>query len=75
MSDRPQPRINAFSPEYLSALRERDETSESAMEAELAGPWTVREHDQRLDVERRGRKLRIVLEVPDHPLDRAGQRI
>ncbi|MEA2605022.1 MAG: hypothetical protein QOF89_6014 [Acidobacteriota bacterium] len=47
MSDRPQPRINAFSPEYLSALRERDETSESALEAELAGPWTVREHDKR----------------------------
>jgi hypothetical protein len=47
MSDRPQPRINAFSPEYLSALRERDETSVSALEAELAGPWTVREHEQR----------------------------
>ncbi|MBW8875600.1 MAG: hypothetical protein JF614_11610 [Acidobacteria bacterium] len=46
MSDRPQARINAFSPEYLAALRERDETSESALEAELAGPWTVREHDQ-----------------------------
>jgi hypothetical protein len=47
MSDRPQARLNAFSPEYLSALRERDETSGSALEAELAGPWTVREHDQR----------------------------
>jgi hypothetical protein len=46
MSDRPQACINAFSPEYLSALRERDETS-GALEAELAGPWTVREHDQR----------------------------
>jgi len=39
--------INAFSPEYLSALRERDETSGSALEAELAGPWIVREHGQR----------------------------
>jgi hypothetical protein len=47
MSDRPQACINAFSPEYLSALRERDETSGSALEAELAGPWTVREHGQR----------------------------
>jgi hypothetical protein len=47
MSERLQPRVNAFSPEYLSALRERDETSESALEAELAGPWTVREHDKR----------------------------
>ena len=46
MSDRPLTRVNAFSPEYLSALRERDETSGSALEAELAGPWTVREHDQ-----------------------------
>ena len=47
MSHPPQACINAFSPEYLSALRERDETSASALEAELAGPWTVREHDQR----------------------------
>ncbi len=47
MSDRPQPPVNAFSPQYLSALRERDETSESALEAELAGPWTLREHDER----------------------------
>ncbi|HSS47309.1 MAG TPA: hypothetical protein VLX28_00050 [Thermoanaerobaculia bacterium] len=46
MSDRPQACINAFSPEYLAALRERDETP-GALEAELAGPWTVREHDQR----------------------------
>jgi hypothetical protein len=46
MSNRPQACINAFSAEYLSALRERDETSGSALEAELAGPWTVREHDQ-----------------------------
>jgi hypothetical protein len=47
MSDRPQACVNAFSPEYLSALRERDETSGGALEAELAGPWTVREHGQR----------------------------
>ncbi|HEV7504898.1 MAG TPA: hypothetical protein VGS07_08310 [Thermoanaerobaculia bacterium] len=46
MSHPPQTCINAFSPEYLSALRERDETSDSALEAELAGPWTVREHDR-----------------------------
>lgn len=47
MSDRPQPCVNAFSLEYLSALRERDETSVGALEGELAGPWTVREHDRR----------------------------
>jgi hypothetical protein len=47
MSHPPRACINAFSPEYLAALRERDETSGNALEAELAGPWTVREHDQR----------------------------
>ena len=46
MSQPPQACVNAFSPAYLSALRERDETS-GALEAELAGPWTVREHGQR----------------------------
>ncbi|HEX4962236.1 MAG TPA: hypothetical protein VF173_15480 [Thermoanaerobaculia bacterium] len=45
MGDRPPSCLNAFSPEYLSALRERDDPS-SALEAELAGPWTVREHDE-----------------------------
>ena len=47
MSDRPQACVNAFSLEYLAALHERDETSGSALESELAGPWAVREHGQR----------------------------
>ncbi len=47
MSRRSQAYVNAFSLEYLSALRERDETSSSALEADLAGPWAVREHGLR----------------------------
>lgn len=46
MSHPPQACVNAFSPEYLAALRDRDETS-GALEAELAGPWIVLEHDRR----------------------------
>lgn len=34
---------NAFAPDFLSALRERDEPA-GANEADLAGPWSVQPH-------------------------------
>lgn len=44
MSDHPSRPVNAFSPRYLSALEDKDESA-GAAEAEVAGPWVLRERD------------------------------
>jgi hypothetical protein len=46
MSQNPHQPLNAFSPEYLAALRERDEPP-SASDADSVGPWRYRERDGR----------------------------
>ena len=44
MSDQSQQPLNAFSPEYIGALRERDEPA-SAADGDVAGPWRLRERE------------------------------
>lgn len=42
----PSKPLNAFSPEYLAALRKKDEPV-TAADADVTGPWTLREHESK----------------------------
>jgi hypothetical protein len=44
MSQSPAQPVTAFSPEYIAALRERDEPATVA-DPDLVGPWRIRERD------------------------------
>jgi hypothetical protein len=44
MSQSPTPPVTAFSPEYLAALRERDEPVTSA-DPDIVGPWRIWERE------------------------------
>src|SRR4051812_2765371 len=44
MSDSSQQPVNAFSREYIAALRERDEPA-SVTDGDVMGPWRQRERD------------------------------
>lgn len=49
MSQSPAPPVSAFSPEYLAALRERDEPV-TAADPDIIGPWRIWERDDRFHI-------------------------